>query len=56
MAALDDFFAGILPDVPGCPSPTMRFHVRRAVIEFCKESGIWVQDLDPITLIAGVSQ
>ena len=48
MATTDDFLPGILPDVPGCPLPTVRFHVHRAVMEFCRESGIWYEDLTPI--------
>ena len=51
MATTDDFLSGILPDVPGCPLPTVRFHVHRAVMEFCRESGIWHEDLTPIDLV-----
>ena len=51
MATTDDFLPGILPDVPGCPLPTVRFHVHRAVMEFCRESGIWHEDLTPIDLV-----
>ena len=51
MATLDTFFPGVLPDVPGCPVSTARYHIRKAVIDFCKESGIWRQDLDAIDLV-----
>jgi len=51
MATTDDFLPGILPDVPGCPLPTARFHIHRAVMEFCRESGIWHEDLTPIDLV-----
>ena len=37
---LDDFLDDVLAEVPGCPIYTARDHVRRAAIEFCKQTGV----------------
>lgn len=38
MAALDAFFPDVLVEVPGCPLPMVKHHVRRSIIEFCERT------------------
>lgn len=50
---LDDFFEYILPEVIGCPDPTLRSAVRLAAIDFCRETLAWTEIQDPLALIDG---
>jgi hypothetical protein len=49
----DTFFPDVLPEVIGCPEPT----VERALVatwrDLCAFTKVWRQDLDAITMIAG---
>lgn len=52
MAALSDFYPHILPEVPECPRPLVDFAIRNTLIDFCKETKIWVQALTPVDAVA----
>lgn len=52
---LDAFFPYVLPEVVGCPDPTLRAAINAAAAEFCRESLAWTVFSDPITLIDGVA-
>jgi hypothetical protein len=53
MRTWDVFFPDVLPDVLGCPEPTIERHLQRAAVRFCAESRCWREDLDRITTRAG---
>lgn len=53
MAAYEDFFPNILPEVPGAAEMVVLNAVRNAVIEFCEKSLVVQRDHDPVTLIEG---
>lgn len=46
------FFPDVLPDVLGCPEPTVERHLARAARDFCTRTLAWRVDLDAITTIA----
>jgi hypothetical protein len=48
MRTWDVFFPDVLPDVLGCPEPTVERHLLRAAIDFCTRARVWRQDLDRI--------
>lgn len=48
MRTWDAFFPDVLPDVLGCPEPTVERHLLHAAREFCKASRCWRDDLDPV--------
>lgn len=54
MAAYEDFFPNILPEVPGAAEMVVANAVKNAVIEFCEKSLILQRDHDPITLLEGI--
>ena len=54
MAALTDFHPYVLPQVPGCPEPTVDLAIRSALIEFCEKTLIVQRDLDPVTVVKGI--
>lgn len=43
------FFPDVLPDVLGCPEPTVERHLIRAARDFCTRTLAWRVDLDAIT-------
>jgi hypothetical protein len=45
----------VLPDVPGVPQNVALNAIRNAVIEFCDRSGIWIVDIDPVSVTANNS-
>ena len=49
-----DFYPFVLPDVIGCPEPTLDHHIRRAAIDLCRKTLCYTQTLDPL-LADGVS-
>jgi len=53
--SLTDIYPEVRPDVPGCIDAVMLNAIRRAAIELCSESRFWEIDIDPITIIAGVT-
>ena len=54
MATYDSLVKEVLPYVPGCPDSLVINHLRAATIETCEKSKAYVQDLDPISTVAGV--
>lgn len=53
MAALADLYPFVLPQVRGCDSDTVDFHLRQAAIEFCRRAQCWRQEI-PIQAQANV--
>lgn len=51
-----DFLPGVSVDVMGCPRAVMLDYIRRAAIEFCRETRILRKTLDPITIVAGTRE
>lgn len=54
MAAYEDFYPYILPELPGANELIVQQAVRSACIEFCEKSLILTRDHDPITIAQGV--
>lgn len=46
----------VLPDVMGCPDVTIERAIRDACIELCAKGSAYVVQLDPIKVVAGVSE
>ncbi len=46
----------VLPDVKGCPAPLMLNAIRNAAIKFCEETHAWEAVVDPVGMIANVSE
>lgn len=44
----------ILPDVPGCPTPTLNNALAASASDFCARSHVWREDLDPEQVVAGI--
>lgn len=55
MAAYDDFFPWVLPEVPGCPEIAAVQAIRDSTIEFCQKSLLFQVDHDPITVIQKIA-
>ena len=56
MKALDQFHPFILPDVMGCPVPTMNHHLLLAAREFCQKTKAWSVWLDSVTATGTTNQ
>jgi hypothetical protein len=54
MANFSSLVKEVLPYVSMCPDSLVETNIRSATIEFCERSKAYVQDLDPITTVAGV--
>lgn len=54
MKSFDAFYPYILPDVIGCPEPTVDTAISNTLIDFCEKSLILQVDHDPITIVKGV--
>ena len=52
MAAHESLYPLIVPEVLGCPTPTIDSAINRAAADFCRRSGVWRADLDPVVLVA----
>lgn len=52
MRTWDRFYPDVLPDVLGCPEPTVDRQLLLAAAEFCERGRAWRQILDPITTSA----
>lgn len=53
---LADLAGDVRGDVPGCPEFSIRAALQKACVEFFYESRYWVQLIDPVTLVAGVTE
>lgn len=51
---IDDFLATVAPDLPGCPTPSLRLAVIAAAKEFFTESMVWDEIQDEVQIIANV--
>lgn len=49
---LDEFLDDIMPEVPGCSVYTVQDCVRKAAIDFCKETGASVETIEGVDLDA----
>jgi hypothetical protein len=47
-----DFYPDILPDVIGCPIPTVDHHLKRAAQKFCAGTHVWKVWLADVTTLA----
>lgn len=56
MAYLKDFHKDILPDVQGCPISILNNALMNSIIDFCKGSQIWKEDLAPIDIVEDVAE
>jgi len=54
MATLSNFYPFVLPEVPGCPEPTVDTATLSALIDFCEKSLVVQRDLDPVTVVKGI--
>jgi len=52
---LDDLMQYLLPELPGCPDPTVRLAILRAAREFCNETLAWTETQDPVLAVDGTS-
>lgn len=55
MRTWDVFFPDVLPEVLGCPEPTVERALLRAAQDWCMRTRCWRADLDPITLRAATA-
>lgn len=55
MRTWDFFYPDVLPEVLGCPEPTVDRHILRAAERLCAEARIWRADLDPIVTVDTVN-
>lgn len=53
---LNDFLPYVQPELPGCPIPTIQARLASVLDEFCRKTLCWTQWMDPVGLIAGVSE
>lgn len=52
---LREFHRFILPEVIGCPEPTLDLALLQTAYDFCDKSGVWDEIQDPQTIQAGVA-
>lgn len=50
-----DIHSLVLPDVPGCPTPTIDVALAASAADFCARSHIWREELDPEIVISGIA-
>ena len=50
------FYDYVLPELPGVATDLVDIYLRRAAIEFCEETSVYVSDHDPISLIKGIAE
>jgi hypothetical protein len=55
MAVYEDFLEYVAPAVPGAPEPLLIRAIRDACIDFCVETQLFQQALEPIPSIAGIA-
>ena len=52
MKVWENFLVYIKPHISGCPDSMLLEYIKRAAIDFCAKSHVYVLDADPITVIA----
>jgi hypothetical protein len=55
MTSYDDFLPYVLPDVPGCAEIVAIQAIRNTAIDFCEKTMVVETDLDPVSLVVGVT-
>ena len=50
----DEFLPYVMPDLPGCPLPTLVNELGTVLDEFCRATLCWTEILDPVIMRAGV--
>lgn len=50
------FYDFVVPELPGINTDLVDIYLRRAAIEFCEETAVYVADHDPISLVKGVAE
>lgn len=50
---VSDLFSFVLPEVIGCPDPTLRLAIVMSAFEFCDKTGAWNELQDPVVLQVG---
>ena len=50
------FYDYVLPELSGVTSDLVDIYLRRAAIEFCEETSVYVADHDPISVIKGIAE
>lgn len=54
MATYESLLPEIIPMVPSCPDTLIENSIRSALIEICEKTGVYQQELDPVTTIANL--
>jgi len=49
----ESFYPYVLPEVIGCPDPTVNQAIVSAAAEFCRETLSWTEIQDPVSLVNG---
>ena len=49
---LSEFYPYLAPSFPGAPTPALNMAIIQAAQEFCEETNIWLQLLDPIDIVS----
>lgn len=50
------FYDYVMPELSGVTSDLVDIYLRRAAIEFCEETSVYVADHDPISIIKGITE
>ncbi len=50
------FYDYVLPEVTGVSTDLVDIYLRRAAIEFCEETSVYIADHDPVSLIKGIAE
>lgn len=50
------FYDYVLPELTGVSTDLVDIYLRRAAIEFCEETSVYVADHDPISLVKGIAE
>lgn len=50
------FYDYVLPEVTGVSTDLVDIYLRRAAIEFCEETSVYIADHDPISVIKGIAE
>ena len=55
MAEFTDLLKDVEAEVPGCPEPVMDRELHDAAYDFCRRTGIWREQLEPVSVADGVT-
>ncbi len=50
-----DFYDYVMPELPGVHVSLVDLHLRQMAIELCEETQVWIETLDPISVVAGTA-